>query len=125
MLQVVPFQCSIRVSVRSASCPGGVAASSAPTAHTSLAETAATPRNWSKYTPFLSAWDARANEVVQPGVGVGVLVGAGVGVGVGGRPARAGCASAPQLSAAASNTTTAAPRRACHKLRRGSVLPLM
>src|SRR5258708_29436909 len=108
--------------------------SSAPTTQTSLAETAAIPRNWSRYCPVVSGWVASANDVAHPGVGVGVggVVGVAVGVGVGRFAARAsalGVAAAEFASAAASsatsNTTAIAPKRAGHELNRESVLPLI
>src|SRR5260370_41486123 len=88
--------------------------SSSPTTQTSLAETAAIPRNWSRYCPVVSGWDASANDVVHPGVGVGVggVVGVAVGVGVGRFAARAsalGGAAADLGSAAASSATSRPP----------------
>src|SRR5260370_6915244 len=106
----------------------------APTTQTSLAETAAIPRNWSRYCPVVSGWDASANDVVHPGVGVGVggVVGVAVGVGVGRFAARAsafGVAAAEFASAAANSATSSATaialKRAGHELKRGSVLPLI
>src|SRR6266851_8549938 len=96
--------------------------SSAPTTQTSLAEIAATPRNWSRYCPLVSGWDARANDVVHPGVGVGegVFVGVGDGVGVGRFAARVRGVAAAEFASAAtssatSSATTIAPKRACQE----------
>src|SRR5258707_3654513 len=108
--------------------------SSAPTTQTSLAETAAIPRNWSRYCPVVSGWDACANDVVHPGVGVGVgiVVGVAEGVGVGRFAARTravGVAAAEFTSAAANSATSSATaialKRAGHELSGESVLPLI
>src|SRR5258705_343462 len=108
--------------------------SSSPTTQTSLAETAAIPRNWSRYCPVVSGWVASANDVVHPGVGVGVggVVGVAVGVGVGrfAASARAVGVAAAELANAAANSATSsapaiAPKRACHELSGESVLPLI